>query len=137
MNKEALTEKNISIIRSFYEGGTDNENTGYGSIFHPDFTVTAPDYLPWGGTSGLTTYLDDVLPQVTRVIDFKRLTFDSIVGQENRVVVVINVGVVGFASLIKISEHWEMKDGKALSLWVAYFEPQALLDLIELQKVLL
>jgi hypothetical protein len=28
----------------------------------------------------------------------------------------------------KISEHWTVKNGKATSIWVAYFEPQALLD---------
>ena len=27
---------------------------------------------------------------------------------------------------VKISEHWTVKDGRAVSLSVAYFEPQAL-----------
>jgi hypothetical protein len=39
--------------------------------------------------------------------------------------------VTGTADVIQISEHWEVRDGKALSLWVAYFEPQALLDKIK------
>jgi hypothetical protein len=33
--------------------------------------------------------------------------------------------------MIKISEHWDLKDEKALSLWVAYYEPKALMDRLE------
>ena len=38
--------------------------------------------------------------------------------------------MTGTDDVIKISEQWEVRDGKARSLWVAYFEPQALLDKI-------
>jgi hypothetical protein len=41
---------------------------------------------------------------------------------------VINVGVTGTDAIIKISEHWTVRGSKATSIWVAYFEPQALLD---------
>lgn len=123
-----MTQTNIAIVRSFYEGGTDSDGSGYGSIFASDFRVTAPNYLPWGGTSNLKEYLEDVLPQVTKAIDFSTLTYDSIIGQNENVVVVVNVTVLGTLDTIKISEHWQLKDGKAVSLWVAYFEPKPLLN---------
>jgi hypothetical protein len=46
----------------------------------------------------------------------------------DHVVALINIGVTGTDAIIKISEHWTVRDGKATSIWVAYFEPQALLD---------
>ena len=41
---------------------------------------------------------------------------------------VVNSGLTGSDAMIKISEHWTVRDGKATAIWVAYFEPQALLD---------
>ena len=45
----------------------------------------------------------------------------------------INIGIKGSDATIKISEHWAVRDGKAASIWVAYFEPQALLDKLGLR----
>jgi hypothetical protein len=38
------------------------------------------------------------------------------------------MGVTGTDAIIKIADHWTVRDGKVTSIWVAYFEPQALLD---------
>ncbi len=43
----------------------------------------------------------------------------------------IGVGVVGTDAMVKISEHWVLKDEKALSLWVAYYEPKAIMERLE------
>lgn len=47
---------------------------------------------------------------------------------DKAIVARIRVGVTGTDDVIQISEHWEVKDGQALSIWVAYFESKALLD---------
>src|SRR5256886_13838041 len=38
------------------------------------------------------------------------------------------MGVTGTDAIIKIADHWTVRDGKVASIWVAYFEPQALLE---------
>jgi hypothetical protein len=43
-------------------------------------------------------------------------------------VALVNFGITGSDPIIKISEHWTVKNGKTSSIRVAYFEPQALLD---------
>lgn len=43
----------------------------------------------------------------------------------------IRVGVMGTDEVIKISEHFVLKGEKVLSLWVAYYEPKALMDRLE------
>jgi len=131
MTNQLLTDQNKAIVRSFYEGGTNSEAGEYGDIFHPDFKVTAPDYFPWGGTSNLKTYLDDVLEQVTAVLDFSRCRVVSLVGENDLIVIVIDIGIMGTPHTVQISEHWKITDGKAIDLWVAYFEPKQLLELIE------
>jgi hypothetical protein len=43
-------------------------------------------------------------------------------------VAVFNIGVTETDAIIKIVDHWTLRDGKAISLWAAYFEPQAVLE---------
>jgi hypothetical protein len=131
MTDQELTNNNKLLVRSFYEGGTDNEAKAYGEIFDPGFHVSAPDYLPWGGKSNLKAYLDDVLPQVTKVLDFKRCRIISLVGENEQIVIAIDIGLKGTEHSVIISEHWEIRYGKAHSLWVAYYEPQQLMELIK------
>ena len=130
MIDQELTDRNKALVLSFYESGTDSEAKSYGKIFMPEFKVTVPEYLPWGGTSDLKTYLNKVLPQVTVVLDFSRCEVVSFVAENEKVVILVNLGLSGTPYSTTISEHWEIKDGKALSLWVAYFEPKKLMELI-------
>jgi hypothetical protein len=32
-----------------------------------------------------------------------------------------------------IIDHWTLREGKAISLWAAYFEPQAVLEKLEIK----
>jgi hypothetical protein len=48
--------------------------------------------------------------------------------EHDRVVALVNFGVTGSDAMVKISEHWTVRADKATSIWVAYFEPQALLE---------
>jgi hypothetical protein len=43
-------------------------------------------------------------------------------------VAVFNISVTGTDAIVKIVDHWTLRDGKAISLWAAYFEPQAVLE---------
>jgi hypothetical protein len=41
------------------------------SNLHPDFSTTAPNYLPWGGVhAGAAFFRDEVLPNLPDVLDF-------------------------------------------------------------------
>jgi hypothetical protein len=130
----AILEQNKALVKTFYEGGRYGELANYGIRLHPDFMVQVPDYLPWGGSSSVTQYLEVVLPQVGKALDFTRLSYESITADDDRVIVVISVGVTGTDSLIKVSEHWVVAGDKAISLWVAYYEPKALVDQLASSK---
>ncbi|MGY4929127.1 nuclear transport factor 2 family protein [Streptomyces sp. 900105755] len=117
------------IVNEFYQAGVRGDLASFGKYLHPDFCVTAPNYLPWGGThSGSSYYLNEVLAHLPESLDFSRFDYQSFIGENGHVVALIRIGITGTDSTIKISEHWEVRDGLARSIWVAYFEPQALLD---------
>ncbi|MDB6143851.1 MAG: hypothetical protein JWP80_2895 [Pseudomonas sp.] len=123
---------NKALVQAFYEGAVHGDISGIASKLDKNFVCSAPLYLPWGGdTKSAEDYLNVVLPQVAKVLDFKRFSYDSLTAEDDHVVALINVGVTGTDAMIKISEHWNVKGDKALSIWVAYYEPAALMALIE------
>ena len=77
---------------------------------------------------GAAFFRDHLLPSVTDVFDFARFSYDNVVAEDGHVVAVFNIGVTGTDAIIKIVDHWTLRDGKAISLWAAYFEPQAVLE---------
>jgi len=103
--------------------------TDFAPYLHPTFSTTAPNYLPWGGAHpGAAFFREEVLPTLPDVLDFARFSYDAFFAADERVVALVNFGPVGSDAMIKISEHWTVREGQATSIWVAYFEPQALLD---------
>jgi ketosteroid isomerase-like protein len=117
------------VVDEYFKAGVQGHLTSFAACVHPDFTVTAPNYLPWGGRHvGAAFFRDHVLPNVTDVFDFARFSYDNVVAEDGHVVAVFNIGVTGTDAIVKIVDHWTLLDGKAISLWAAYFEPQAVLE---------
>ena len=123
------TERARAIVRSFYDGGARGDITSFKDRLAEDFELFVPEYLPWGGHFGKQAYVD-LLPRVAAVLDFTRLTYESLTAEGNHVVAFINIGVQGTDGSIMISEHWDIVGEKAIRLRVAYFDPKLLLDQI-------
>jgi len=118
-----------AVVNAYYQAGKEGRLTDFAPYLHPDFTATAPDYLPWGGVHpGAGFFRDHVLPSLPATLDFTRFSYDVFMAEGSQVVALINIGITGSTKMPKISEHWTVEDGKARSIWVAYFEPQDLLD---------
>lgn len=126
-NQQSLESR--SVVDAYYQAGVRGRLTEFASYLHPDFKVTAPNYLPWGGVhDGAAFFRDTVLPNLPDVLDFGRFSYDVLFAEEGNVVALVNFGLTGSEAKIKISEHWTVSEGKATSIWVAYFEPQPLLN---------
>jgi ketosteroid isomerase-like protein len=122
-------ERNKATIRAFYDGAERGDISSFGAFLHPDFQVSVPNYLPWGGTHrGAEHFLKDVLPQAAKVLDFSKYSYESFTTEGDHIVVLIKVGVEGSNAIIRVADHWDLKDGKVVSLLVTYYEPQALLE---------
>jgi hypothetical protein len=59
---------------------------------------------------------------------FAQFSYVSVIAEDGRVDAVIKQRVRGTDAVIKIVDCWTVRDGKVTSIWVAYFEPQALLE---------
>ena len=116
-----------SIVKSFYEGGARGEITSFADRLADNFELFVPPSLPWGGHFNKTQYLS-ILPQVASTLDFAKMRYVSLTAEGGHVVALIDIGVQGTAGSVIISEHWDIADGKATRLLVAYFDPKILLD---------
>jgi ketosteroid isomerase-like protein len=128
MTVQSENERNKAVVDAYYQAGVQGRLTDFAPYLYPDFSTTAPNYLPWGGVHVGAFFRDEVLPNLPDVLDFGRFSYDVFFAADERAVALVNFGLTGSDAMIKISEHWTVRDGKATSIWVAYFEPQALLD---------
>ena len=128
MSNRSSSEPGKAVVDAYYQAGVEGRLRDFAQYLHRDFTTTAPNY-PWGGFHpGAAFFRDEVLPNLPDVLDFGRFSYDVFLAENDRVVALVNFGLTGSDAMIKISEHWTVENGKATSIWVAYFEPQALLD---------
>lgn len=121
-----VREQTKTVVDAYYSAGRRGELASFAPYIHPEFTVNAPNYLPWGGEHNAAFFVD-VLSTLPDVLDFSRFRFLSFTAEGTHAVAFIDVGVTGTDRSVQISEHWEVVDGKARSIKVAYYEPQALL----------
>jgi ketosteroid isomerase-like protein len=125
----SLSARSKAVVDAYYQAGVRGRLTEFAPYLHPSFKTTAPNYLPWGGVhEGAAFFRDQVLPNLPDVLDFSRFSYDVLFADGEQVIALVNFGLTGSDATITISEHWTVKDGLATSIWVAYFEPQALLD---------
>lgn len=123
-SKEAAA---LQVVKTFYQGAAAGNILAFAPFLAEDFVLHVPDYLPWGGKYDKAGYLS-ILPEVATTLDFARLSYESLTVQGEHVVALIRIGVQGTGESILISEHWDVADGKARQLLVAYFDPKVLLD---------
>lgn len=116
-----------AIVKSFYDGGAEGKITGFADRLAENFELFVPPQLPWGGRYDRAGYIS-ILPQVAQTLDFARLRYVSFVAEGSHVVALIDIGVQSTSESIMISEHWDIENGKAVRLLVAYFDPTVLLD---------
>lgn len=126
MSKPNSTERARALVRTFYDGGARGEITSFAGSLSEDFELFVPPQLPWGGTFNKQQYID-LLPRVADTLDFAKMTYLSLTAEGEHVVALIEIGVQGTDTAIIISEHWDVRDGKAVRLRVAYFDPTPLL----------
>src|ERR1700741_3703991 len=118
MTMQSEIERDKAVVHAFYQAGMDGQLTSFARYLDPDFTWTAPNYLPWGGThTGAALFRDQVLSSLPEVFDFARFSYISVIAEEGRVDAVINQGVMGTDAVIKIVDCWTVRGGRVTSIW--------------------
>src|ERR1700720_3236606 len=101
MTSQSEAERDKAVVDAFYQAGIEGHLRSFARYLDPDFKVTAPNYLPWGGTHSGAAF------------DFARFSYDSIIAEGGRVSAVINMGVTGTDVIIKIVDVWTVRDGRS------------------------
>jgi ketosteroid isomerase-like protein len=127
MTGSSEAERARDVVKRFYDAGSRDQITSFRDSLAEDFELFVPPQLPWGGTFNKAQYVA-LLPRVAAALDFARLTYLSLTAEGTHVVALIKIGVHGTDGSIVISEHWDIRDGRAIRLLVAYFDPTLLLN---------
>src|SRR5947209_18206136 len=86
MTSQSEAERDKAVVDAFYQAGIEGHLTSFARYLDPDFKVTAPNYLSWGGThSGAAFVRDEILPYLPDVFDFARFSYDSVIAEGGRV----------------------------------------------------
>ncbi|MES3100581.1 nuclear transport factor 2 family protein [Sphingomonas faeni] len=126
MDHSNATEGARALVKRFYEGAARGDITSFADSLAENFELFVPPQLPWGGTFDKGQYVD-LMPRVAEALDFTDMKYVSVTAEAQHVVALIDIAVRGSDDRIMISEHWDVVDGKAVRLLVAYFDPTPLL----------
>src|ERR1700688_3006559 len=78
MAAQSENERNKALVDEYYKAGVQDHLSSFAAYLRPDVTVTAPNYLPWGGRHvGAAFFRDHLLKGVADVFDFARFSCDN------------------------------------------------------------
>lgn len=126
MNEQMVQNK--AVADSYYQAGVRGDLSAFGDFLDENFTTTAPNYVPWGGTHHGAAFFRNALREIPGIFDYSRFGYEELIAEGDHVVALFHIGVRGTDATITISDHWIIRNGKAFSIWAVYFEPQVLLE---------
>jgi ketosteroid isomerase-like protein len=118
----ASPQENKEIVRSAYKGMTSGNPKAFFDALDPEIEVIEPDPLPYGGTYKGQAEVMEFMKGAAGVIDGSTLEVETLTADEDRVVATLRIGVRSGGE-VHLSEHWRLRDGKAIELRVFCFDP--------------
>ena len=74
----SAAEDTKTVVDAYYQAGVQGNLPSFAPYLAPDFRVTAPNYLPWGGTHvGSAFFAEHVLHHLPETLDFARLAMTA------------------------------------------------------------
>src|SRR5258707_1326525 len=78
ITKQTTSEQSRVVVDTYYQAGVRGRLTDFAPYVHPDFSTTAPNYLPLGGVHvGAAYFRDEVLSKLPDVLDYGRYSYDT------------------------------------------------------------
>lgn len=111
-------------IRNAYEGMASGDPGAFLGALHEEIVIIEPDPLPHGGTYRGKAEVIEFMKSAGAVMDISRFEVDTLIAEDDRVAATVRCGVRGGGE-VHLSEHWLMRDGKAVELRVFCFDPTA------------
>ena len=113
---------NKQIIKGAYEAMAQGDVRGFLAVLDQQIEVREPDALPYGGTYRGVEELMGMVAKAAPVLDSSKLAIEELTADEDRVIALLRIPLRGGDGDALISEHWRLRDGKAVSLHVFWFD---------------
>ena len=118
----ASAAENKETIRKAYEGMAGGDPKAFLGALDPEIEIHEPDPLPYGGSYKGQAEVIEFMKKAAGVMDVSRFEVEHLLAEDDRVVAVLKVGLHAGGEA-HLSEHWLMRDGKAVELRVFCFDP--------------
>lgn len=115
--------ENKQIIKGAYEAMAQGDVRAFLGVLDPQIEVREPDGLPHGGVYTGLDELKAMFAKAAPVLDSSRLVIEELTADEDRVVALVRIPMRNGDGDAVISEHWRLRDRKAISLQVFWFDP--------------
>jgi ketosteroid isomerase-like protein len=117
------SEDNKRIVRHAYAAMSGGDVKRFLAVLDDDVVVYEPDALPYGGVYEGRSVFVASLPAAGALLDASRLVVEDLVAEGDKVVALIRVAVRGGVPDALVTEHWTMREGKAIELRVFWYDP--------------
>jgi ketosteroid isomerase-like protein len=87
MSNRSNSEQSKTVVDAYYQAGVEGRLREFRRYLHPDFTTTAPNYLPWGWLPSGRGVLPRRGPsQPARRPRLRTVSYDVFLAENDRVV---------------------------------------------------
>jgi ketosteroid isomerase-like protein len=115
--------QNKQIIQDAYDAMAAGNVKGFLAVLDEQIEVREPDCLPYGGVYRGLSELMGMFAKAGPVLDSSRMVVQELTADADRVIALLRIPLRDGSAETLISEHWRMRDGKAVELQAFWFDP--------------
>jgi ketosteroid isomerase-like protein len=120
------TRSSRQVVLEIYEAMAARDMASFLRLVHPDFAITEPPWLPYGGTHvGIEAVLD-LFRQILEQFEVSRLELRSLTADGERVWTQFVVPARVTGQDVLVAEEWRVVDERAQSVRVWFDDPSPL-----------
>ena len=112
---------NKQIVKGAYEAMSSGNVREFLGVLDEQIEVREPDGLPHGGTYVGLDELKQMFAKAAPVLDVANLELLELTAEDDRVVALLRIPLRNGGDMALISEHWRLRDGKAMALRAFWF----------------
>jgi ketosteroid isomerase-like protein len=128
MSTTTYTETNRQVVSDMYEAARAGDLEGYLAGLAPDVVVFEPGFLPMRGTYRGPDGLQALVGKVTSLLDLSGMQIDRVIADEDHVIVLTRVPIIGSQAEVNLAEMSIIRDGKVAEQRIFVHDAGSLLD---------
>ncbi len=116
MSHDSVTQASKQVVEKLYADAKRGDAVAVFSVMSEDLVVYEPSFLPYGGTYRGHEGFHFLFEKIGSLIDYTGLRLDSLVAQDERVIGVLYLPLIGGDGGITLAEESIVRDGKVVQM---------------------